>query len=356
MKSVRLILINVLVLSGTIGFLEMALRTAWTARSCFVGTCDFGRLAFGKVRSFPESNSEVSASLRFHDELGYVPRAEFDATLNTSLWPNKQLTITADGFRDNGARIARSNDDILVVGDSYTFGEQVGNDETWPACLQRMLNRRVDNGGVTGYGAAQALRRATVEMGERRYADIVLSIVVGDDFARDRMIYKWGRPKPAVVSSDQGLGWSKVGDPTLEGTIFNPKIPSPVTVALYENLMIFAMVVDKIAPQIAYPWVAFEREHPDAAPVEAIIPWTLNKFVDAAGERAVLLLQYWQYLDNEHMLQERANIRELAEQLPIRLIDTYEALREEDSADVWNGHHTPYGNQLVCRELAERAF
>jgi lysophospholipase L1-like esterase len=53
---------------------------------------------------------------------------------------------------------------ILMLGDSYTFGSGVADDQTFSAVLQRALGPRVDvlNGGVPGYGVfqdARALRR-----------------------------------------------------------------------------------------------------------------------------------------------------------------------------------------------------
>src|SRR5690349_13483737 len=44
---------------------------------------------------------------------------------------------------------------ILALGDSMTEGFAVGNDETWPAQLERLTGRRVLNAGVRGYGLDQ---------------------------------------------------------------------------------------------------------------------------------------------------------------------------------------------------------
>jgi hypothetical protein len=45
-------------------------------------------------------------------------------------------------------------------------------------CLEATLHRAVDNGGVFGYGAAQALRRALLKLNEKKYEHLVLSILV----------------------------------------------------------------------------------------------------------------------------------------------------------------------------------
>src|SRR5262249_51730889 len=45
---------------------------------------------------------------------------------------------------------------IVAVGDSFTFGEDVGDSDSWPAGLERLADRRVINGGANGFGLDQA--------------------------------------------------------------------------------------------------------------------------------------------------------------------------------------------------------
>src|ERR1043165_6490639 len=46
---------------------------------------------------------------------------------------------------------------VLVAGDSYTHGNEVDDDETYPAQLERLLGVATANLGVSGYGPDQAL-------------------------------------------------------------------------------------------------------------------------------------------------------------------------------------------------------
>ena len=158
--------------------------------------------------------------------MGYVPREGFDAVIKASGWTNDaKVTITNDGFRLNNVEKESHIAEVLVVGDSFTFGDQVSNPETWPACLEKKLNRGVDNGGVFGYGAAQALKRASLKLSEKNYSSLVLSVVVGSDFERDRLSYRSGFAKPALVRIDDSIGWSAVSDPNQRGTKYNPSNP-----------------------------------------------------------------------------------------------------------------------------------
>ena len=61
----------------------------------------------------------------------------------------------------------------MAVGDSFTFGDEVNDGQTWPAQLQQLTGRRVINGGVSGYGfdqtcCAPSSSRPIQAVGDRR--------------------------------------------------------------------------------------------------------------------------------------------------------------------------------------------
>src|SRR5262245_14723572 len=68
------------------------------------------------------------------------------------------VTVKADGGRETGAGPADGRPEILLVGDSYTMGKAVSDDETFAAGLQRLRpDLRIVNQGVIGYGTFQSL-------------------------------------------------------------------------------------------------------------------------------------------------------------------------------------------------------
>lgn len=96
----------------------------------------------------------------FDATLGWIPKAGFNSQEN--IW-RTQVTILPDGVRANGpspGAEAANRRPILAVGDSFTFGDQVSDDETWPAQLERLSGVPVINGGVFGYGIDQSYLRA----------------------------------------------------------------------------------------------------------------------------------------------------------------------------------------------------
>lgn len=124
-----------------------------------------------------------------HDpRLGFVSRPGFS---------RDGYSYDAQGFRSMPAMgpAAGAVPPVLVVGDSFAHGDEVGDDETWPARLQALLGRRVINAAVSGYGFDQMVLRAEMIAPAVRPAAIVLSFI-GDDTRRSEMKRVWGAEKP----------------------------------------------------------------------------------------------------------------------------------------------------------------
>ena len=101
---------------------------------------------------------------------------EYDVKINSLGLRGEELRQSAD-FR------------ILVLGDSYTFGEGVGNADTWAVQLETLckdltFDVEVVNGGVYGYGAMQA-KGLAMRVWNAVQPDIVIYSHCGNDFADD---------------------------------------------------------------------------------------------------------------------------------------------------------------------------
>jgi len=106
------------------------------------------------------------------------------------------LTIDRDGLRSTGQRLVDTPPQpIVAVGDSFTFGEGVGDLEAWPAQLQRLCGRPVLNGGVSGYGFDQIVLRAEQLAAQHRPSLIVVGFIA-EDIQRTEMRRLWRHDKP----------------------------------------------------------------------------------------------------------------------------------------------------------------
>jgi len=361
----KIVVVNLLVFFFLLIVVEILLRSVWTVRSCIKSECDFSQIAGLKVQNIDRAT--YIGWTRFDALLGYVPREGFSATMNAFPWHGGKLTIRKDGFRSNGSEPPPLPAEVLVVGDSFTFGDQVSDNETWPACLERKLGRGVDNGGVTGYGTAQALRRASLKLAEKSYTTLVLSTLVGPldwNFGRDRLSYRQGWPKPAVVHTKNGIGWSAASDPNTPGTHFNPLYHEAYHEALYfvyERSEILRLMLDQFFPDNNIVGDRLTTVHPNAADEDEIVDWTLRKFSKLEVKNKILLLQYSTPNTSAppQVAETRNLILRIANELSLRVVDLSDVLRNAKESELWYAyghHHTPLGNQLVCSYLFEHGF
>lgn len=104
---------------------------------------------------------------------------------------------------------------VSAYGDSFTFGHEVNDDETWPHYLSERLDTRVDNWGQAAWGPDQAVLRLGRNLPRERTAVVVLA-VMSENVARLLNSY---RPfltgeralkmafKPMLTVDDGGVRW-----------------------------------------------------------------------------------------------------------------------------------------------------
>mgnify|MGYP003911508547 CR=1 FL=1 len=122
----------------------------------------------------------------------------------------KPFSFTAQGTREqNRDRPPATGSLIIALGDSMTEGFAVGNDETWPAQLERLTGRRVLNAGVRGYGLDQIVLRAERLVPELKPSTVVLAFIA-DDILRTALAVRDAKGKPWFVPDGEGLALSNV--------------------------------------------------------------------------------------------------------------------------------------------------
>jgi hypothetical protein len=79
---------------------------------------------------------------------------------------------------------------VIIVGDSYTNGDEVGNDSTYPAKLAGLLGVSVANHGVGGYGPAQSVLNFTENVGMYPRAEVVVLGIMYENLYRMMNSYR----------------------------------------------------------------------------------------------------------------------------------------------------------------------
>ncbi|MBI5814204.1 MAG: hypothetical protein HZB29_01185 [Nitrospinae bacterium] len=112
---------------------------------------------------------------------------------------------------------------ISSYGDSFTFCQDVNDDQTWQYYLSGFTKTKVLNYGVKGYGPDQALLKMERDLNSGRRTDIIILAVLSENIARAVNIsplYYWvtaggANIKPALVKENGAFVWrtSHLNDP-----------------------------------------------------------------------------------------------------------------------------------------------
>jgi len=149
-----------------------------------------------QAEAFGETDLAAYARDRFDAELGWDNRP--NRSLAYSNFLGRTIRIRTDALGARGPDPQAGPDLIDAYGDSYTFGSDVNDDETWSHVLSRLTGIRVRNFGVVAYGPDQALLK--IERNFRRgiRAPIVMLAMISENINRLLNIYRpfYARKEP----------------------------------------------------------------------------------------------------------------------------------------------------------------
>ncbi|HXF93353.1 MAG TPA: SGNH/GDSL hydrolase family protein [Nitrospiraceae bacterium] len=147
----------------------------------------------------------------------------YDRDLGWSIGPSRRSAnglyfSDSQGLRapqtGNSFSLSQAASWIAVLGDSFTFGEEVTYEDTWAARLEKLLGGSfaVANFGVAGYGVDQAYLRYLRDVRPWHPAIAVLGFI-SDDLYRSTMVYpflnypEWENPfsKPRLLATEEEL-------------------------------------------------------------------------------------------------------------------------------------------------------
>lgn len=300
---------------------------------------------------------------QYDPEIGWVGTPNVD--IEDMYGPGAHLRTNEQGFRNSQVIEPKRADDVRRVvcsGDSVTFGEHVGDDQTFCSLLGE-LDPKLEtiNMGQVGYGVDQAYlwyKRDAASLD----VDVSLLAFITHDFMRMQYDQFMGIPRPVVVLED--------GKPVVTNTpISESSYAMPTWLAETLNsaddlntLKLATKLRDKL--NLAPSKVPGAWDARGADEVEAVVGAMFEDLrdYDSARSRVTVLV----YLPSVEELQQpdatlaywMSVVKSNAERLDIPLVDFVSVFGDLPAADATSlfvdGYHlSEKGNALVARELLE---
>lgn len=282
------------------------------------------------------------------DRLGYLPRAGYAAP---------GLTIEADGRRSTGAPPATAGAPILAVGDSFTFGAEVPDQESWPSQLQQITGRRVLNAGVSGYGFDQIVLRAEALAPLYKPEAIVVAFIA-DDIRRTEMRRLWSADKPYFDLDQDKLALRNAPVP--------PRADPKTTLTFWQRTLGYSLLFDFILRRLdlLHDWFGDHiRVHAPGTGerIACLLTGRLADLQGSSGARVLLVAEYdpvvWD--DPTFAAEQRrvtAGLLACARANGLATLDSFDALTKRvgnprDLYGLW--HMNAEGNRLIAGLVAK---
>jgi tetratricopeptide (TPR) repeat protein len=236
---------------------------------------------------------------------------------------------------------------IAILGDSFTFGADVGDDENYPALLARLLKGRAEvvNMGVSAYGIDQMALHFERDGAPLEPDLVVLGVILDDLFRADRSVWVSGHGKPKFVLDGGNLALLNVPPP--------PRIPPGRLLRAPEPSLKAVLGLAPVLPGfLAGRRLKFFEPAPEQmTPLhEAIIKRVRDDALRARAGFALLLLGWRHQVENPPAA--RTSLLALCAKEGIPVIDLYPVLRALPP-DLLPGHPRPLGHLAIAKALFE---
>lgn len=295
--------------------------------------------------------------IRYDPLLGWIPNQ------GTRIVGRSTVTVGPDTLRVHGSRNQfAQRRPILAVGDSFTFGNDVNDDESWPAYLEQALSRTVLNGGVSGYGFDQTVLRA--EMLTPKFDPELLIVgFIPDDLRRSKLSIRLN-PKPYFVLEENQAILRNIPVPLRDGIGKVRKLDWFRSIGGYSHAIDFFMRRIDLSYWLDAPIVLAEWGPLAVGGSEGAIELNcviLDRLLKLRSERRKILLvaQHEYFLSEEERYMARSFL-DCAAKKGFDSLDLYTYLRGVrdnswyDFANMYTGHMTAFGNSSVATKIAEK--
>jgi hypothetical protein len=231
---------------------------------------------------------------------------------------------------------------VLAVGDSFTFGQDVGDFDSWPAALERLLGYRVVNGGVNAFGLDQTVLRAE-RLSQIFAPDLLIVGFIPHNVMRCEYSYFLGHPKPYFELEGAGLRQHP------------PPVPRSWLAPIKDRLLSTSMAAYLFEHSLVWEGPAEERVHGDGQEVACRLMQRLADFGRARRMRVLVLAQSQQASPEPSDATIKERVLACARASGLSTLDLFPLLAdvpENEREKLFSGHMTPAGNLFVANALA----
>jgi len=279
---------------------------------------------------------------KFDENVGYVP------TSGKKIGCNKETYLINDeGFRNyTGFDIVKSN--ILIVGDSFGFGDEVSDDETISFYLKKNHSLSTINAAVYGYGLDQALIRAKQISNYLKIKKIILIIAPGG-YSRTNVIKRNGIEKPYyIINSNNNIQLIKPNKKKIDYSSRN-------------NFLEKSFLFNYVANKINFAEIVVNEEKNKNDPV--FLGCKIVSFYKKEFENNKISFSVLFYRDaSEILLEDSPNIRltktflKCLNKHNVNFIDTYSVLKKNKDKKLYvkieHGHPTAFSNEIIAKLIS----
>ncbi len=252
---------------------------------------------------------------------------------------------------------------VLALGDSFTFGFGVENDETFPVVLEKKHeNLEVINLGVAAYGVDQMLL-AFREIGRHYDPDYTFVNIFPEDFWRAlRAFADTGHAKPYFVLDEAGdLELQNVPVPP-PFTLRTNQFPEVIRYGAAEQVLMKSAVYRLTKRMITRLGKNLGWIHPDTTTEwilgRVILQQLIAEIRGSNSHPVLVLVPPDRWMENNDMVSLRKSIIRFAEETGVDFIDLtpvlHEAVKAGKLSDYYisgDGHWTAPGHQVVAATL-----
>lgn len=272
--------------------------------------------------------------------VGRLPKADISVRLPKGFG----ITTGAHGTRRNGPSPPRAERPlVLAAGDSFAFGDEVDDQDSWPAVLERLSGGRVINAGVPGFGLDQAVLRAE-QLAPVYAPDVIVVGFIPHDVERCEMSYWSGNPKPY---------FTVVGD----ALQYHPA-PEPARAALdpLKRVLATSVAMDMLFPTFVH-WSGPRelRVHDQGRRVACLLMPRLAALARSHRARAVVMAHPQEPDETAANVALAAGVLDCARAAGLEVLDlmpVFAALPPAQRQAMFQGHLSVVGNQFVAAHLA----